>query len=136
MTAMAHAITSRSPVRFAARAGLAVLCWTLAAVAVLMVHSTFDPASPHLAVILKSCSIVVAAFACIRLLPDCTIDHALIIGVTWLLLAIIAEVAVSSSTGHAWFGLLGSPSTPYSRDVLLVVWTAAPAVFARSGGHA
>jgi len=60
-----------------------------------------------------------------------TIDHALLVGVIWLILGVIVEVATSAHVHHAWFELLGSPAHPAIRNVLLVTWVGAPALFAR-----
>jgi hypothetical protein len=131
MTTMTHPAESPVPFRLAGRVTLAILIWAGTAAAVLLLHRTLGPISPELMTAAKSCAIAVGGFLYARLSRDCSIDHALLVGVGWLLLGIATEVAVSSSTGHSWFALLGSPARPYLRDVLLFFWVAAPLCFAR-----
>jgi hypothetical protein len=60
-----------------------------------------------------------------------TLNHALAIGATWLVLAVVVELVMSTHLHHAWSELLGSPAHPAIRVVLLLTWVAAPALFAR-----
>jgi len=81
---------------------------------------------------MKIGAILVAAFLYIRLTArHCTVDHALLVGIAWLLLDIAAEIATASHPGKGWFALTGTPMKPVVRDVLLLAWVAAPALFAR-----
>ena len=80
----------------------------------------------------KIAIIVLAAFAYMTLgTRRATINHALLVGATWLVLDVIVEIATTTHTHHAWFALLGSPAHPAVRDALLMTWVAAPAFFAR-----
>lgn len=80
----------------------------------------------------KIVTIVAVAFGYVKVSRHLgRMDQALIVGAVWLLLDICAEIAMSSGTGHAWFGLIGSPDAPVSRTFLLVAWVAAPALFVR-----
>jgi hypothetical protein len=49
-----------------------------------------------------------------------------------VLLAIVAEIAITASSGRQWFALLGSPAHGGLRCVLLIAWVIAPALFASS----
>lgn len=62
------------------------------------------------------------------------VTHALSVGIVWLVLAIAAEIAMTTHLGHAWYGLLGTPDRPLLRNVFLFVWVFAPAFFARGDG--
>ena len=86
--------------------------------------------------VLKIAAVVAVAWLYVRLIArDCTVDHALFVGVAWLLLAIAAEVTASAHFGRGWFALIGQPAHPAIRDVLLFTWVAAPALFARCVGR-
>jgi hypothetical protein len=96
-----------------------VLAWVLAAVVVAMV--------PFAAA--KAAVIVAAAFA--YMTRRATLHHALAVGATWLVLAVVVEMAMSAHLHRAWYELLGPPTHPAMRILLLVSWVAAPALFAR-----
>ena len=100
----------------------AVLSWVAAALLVALVPY----AAAKIAII-----VVVAGAYMIFGARHATIHHALAVGATWLVLAVIVEVAASTHIHHAWFALLGTPAHPAVRVVLLVTWVAAPALFAR-----
>ena len=53
------------------------------------------------------------------------------VGIAWLILAIVAEIAISSRLGHGWYALIGTPDHPLLRNLFLFVWVFAPALFAR-----
>jgi hypothetical protein len=73
-----------------------------------------------------------AAYAYTRLCARCAgVAHALGVGIVWLVLAIVAEIAIGSRLGRGWYGLIGSPERPLLRNVLLFVWVFAPALFAQ-----
>jgi len=59
------------------------------------------------------------------------LSHALDAGIVWLLLAIVAEIVITSRIGHGWYALLGSPQRPLLRNLFFFVWMFAPAAFAR-----
>lgn len=109
-----------------------ILFWAIAALGVSSAHQILELRSIGAAVTMKMAIILVAAFAFARLaLREATIDLALFAGVVWAALCIAAEVIAAASAHHGWFDLLGSPSRPLLRDLLLVTWIFAPAVFAR-----
>ena len=100
-----------------------VLFWAVAAALVLAVP--FE--------VVKVIAIVAAAFAYIQFTArKATLDHALLVGAAWVVLAIVAEVFEASRSGHGWFDLVGSPAHPASRAMLLIAWVGAPALFVRS----
>src|SRR5216684_411252 len=97
-----------------ARAAMAIVVWGIAALLVALVHQRLDAASPVIRVVS----------------PEATLDHALFVGTTWVLLAIAAEIIMTASSGRQWFALLGSPAHGGLRCVLLIAWVIAPALFA------
>lgn len=116
-----------------------ILFWIAAAVLVLQF------AAP----VVKIVVVVAVAFAYMRLAaPHASLDHAVLVGVVWLLLDIVAELSAAAVMRHGWYGLIGSPAQDRMRDLVMLAWLAAPAVFARSqldagaqlddavGGHA
>lgn len=106
--------------------------WAVAALLVVVSHRTIGSVSIAACVAIKAAVILASGFVYMRLLArDATVEHALLVGVTWLLLDIGAEIAIASTFGTRWYLLLGSPAYPIFRDVLLFSWVAAPAVFAR-----
>ena len=103
--------------------------WAAAAVLVLWADRTIT--WPVGGVLLKTLAIVLVAFAYMRLaVREATLDHALFVGVTWLLLAIGAELLLTRHFGRSWFELLGSPDSAL-RNILMFAWIGAPALFAR-----
>jgi hypothetical protein len=129
---------TRSVVRFpesrhsyAVTTATVVICWALAATAVVAVHLTLDPVSQWAAVAVKTITIVIGGWIYVRLTArHCTMDHALLVGLVWLLLDIGAEIVTSRHLGKGWFDLIGTPRQPALRDLLLLTWIAAPALFA------
>ena len=108
--------------RVAARGAVVVLFWIAAALLVLSAAG----------VTLKIIAIVAVAFAYVRLTARrATLEHALAVGVAWLVFDIVAEVVTASVVGHGWFELIGSPAKPALRDLMLVTWIVAPSIFAR-----
>jgi hypothetical protein len=65
--------------------------------------------------------------------PEADVTHALAVGSTWLVVAVIAELVVTARLGRAWQGILGSPDHPLVRNLFLFLWIFAPALFVRSG---
>ena len=109
-----------------------VLFWAVAALAVCGTHRVLDAASWQTSFAVKVGAIVVAGYAYIRFTArDATLHHGLGVGVMWLLFAIIAEVAIGAAGGTQWTVLLGAPSRPFLRNVMLFIWITAPALFAR-----
>jgi len=58
-------------------------------------------------------------------------SHALAIGIAWLVLAIVAEMAMTAHLGHPWYALLGTPAHALLRNLFLFAWVFAPVVFAQ-----
>jgi hypothetical protein len=114
-----------------AKVSFAVVSWALAAVGVAAAHQLLEPVSPAACVAAKVLIILAAASGFALLTSRLTIELALFAGVAWAALCIVAEVAAAATAHHGWFDLLGSPSRPLLRDLLLVTWIFAPAVFAR-----
>lgn len=115
-----------------ARAAMVMLFWIAAALLVLAAHQMLDPIAPLASAAVKVVAIVGAAFAYMRLSAyQATLDHALSVGVAWLLFNVIAELLTARVVGHGWFELIGSPSSPWLRNLLMIAWIASPAIFAR-----
>ncbi len=75
-------------------------------------------------------AIVLAGLAYTRLtVRSASIQHTLGVGVAWAMLCIVAELALHVP-------LLGGPTAhPVYRDLLLLSWIAAPALFTRQRGE-
>jgi hypothetical protein len=135
MTAMTHSPTSplaKPKHRRASCAALATICWIAAALLVAIAHSQLS-SSPVASVVVEVIGIVVMAAAYMRIAaPEATLDHALFVGTTWVVLAIAAEMIMTAESGRQWFALLGTPANGGLRCVLLIAWLIAPAVFVRN----
>lgn len=113
-------VSLRHPVTMSC--AVAVAFWIPAAFAVAVVHLT----AAKLVIILAT------AYAYMRIgARECTVDAALLAGIAWALLGIVAELVISAKASHGWFALLGSPRSAVEQDLLLMAWIAAPALFAR-----
>jgi hypothetical protein len=134
MTAMTHSLTSqvvKTKYRASTRAALAAACWAAAALFVAIAHSIVP--APVAAVVIEVVAIVMMAAAYIRIAaPEATLDHALFVGTTWVLLAMAVELIMTAHSGRQWFALLGTPANGGLRCVLLIAWVIAPALFVRS----
>jgi hypothetical protein len=106
----------------ALKIGMALLSWSIAALIVIRISADAE----------KIGAIVILAFVYMRFITrDVTLDHALMVGVLWLTLDVVAEMATTSYPHHAWFGLMGLPQHAAIRNLLLITWIGAPALFAR-----
>lgn len=110
---------------------LVVASWTTASLLVLLCHRLFDSTSAAGCAIGCIASILAAAFVYMRIASNRGVAHALGVGIAWLILTILGEIVVTTSTHHGWFQLLGQPAHPLVRNVLMFVWIFAPAVFAK-----
>ena len=116
-----------------ARVASTVVSWFVAVIAVIGVDQLLSAISPAACAIAKMATIVAIAFAYMRVQHDeVTVDAALLTGLAWAALTIIAEAIENTHSGHSWFALLASPDQRILRSVLLLTWIAAPAMFARS----
>lgn len=135
MTATTHSHSSqldKPKHRRATCATWAAACWIAAALSVGIANSEMA-SSPVAAVVIEIIAIVAMAAAYIRCAaPGATLDHALFVGTTWVLLAITAEIIMTARSGRQWFALLGSPANGGLRCVLLIAWLIAPALFVRT----
>jgi len=133
MTTMAHPATTFADGRHhpLTTAVLVSLFWVAAAVLVATCHTKLDALSPSGGAVATIASIVGVAYAYTRLCARrAGIAHALGVGLTWLVLAILAEIVISSRIGHGWYALIGTPDRPLLRNVFLFVWIFSPALFA------
>jgi hypothetical protein len=113
-------------------AALSLISWVAAALLVAFIHNAAEPVSPAACAILKAIAVIGVAFVLMRLTRDeLTVDGALFIGMLWAAMAMVTEVVVSAQGGRSWYALLGSPDRKVLRDVLLLAWIGAPALFAR-----
>ena len=77
-------------------------------------------------------ALIATAYAYSRFVArEAGVTHALGVGIAWLALSIATELTLTRYAGHGWFTLIGSPSRPLLRNVMLFVWIFAPALFAR-----
>jgi len=113
-------------------AAFVVLFWAVAAALVATAHLQLDRSSPLAGTVLEIGVLIGVAFAYMRLAaPEATVDHALLVGIVWLLITIIAELSIASYVHHGWYALLGTPARPVLRNVFLFVWIFGPSIFAR-----
>jgi len=134
MTTMAQRAAGRADVRHhpVTTATLVVLFWIAAAVLVARCRIELDARSAWGSAVASIASIVLVAFAYTQLCARCAgIDHALAVGIAWLVFAIVAEMTITRRMGHGWYALLGTPDRPLMRNIFLFVWIFAPALFAR-----
>ena len=134
MTTMAQRATGWGDVRHhPVRSALLVfLLWIAAAVLVATCHIELDARSGSAGAAAAIASIVVVAYAYTRLCArGAGIDHALGVGIAWLLLAIVVEITITSRIGHGRYSLIGTPDHPLLRNIFLFVWVFAPAAFAQ-----
>jgi hypothetical protein len=117
--------------RPAVTATVVVLFWLIAAVFVVFAHM-IEPRSAAASALVTIGVLVATAFAYMRCFAGhCGVTHALGVGIAWLVLSIGVEIALATRLGHGWFSLLGSPSHPLLRNVILFVWIFAPSFFAQ-----
>jgi hypothetical protein len=115
-----------------ATAALVVIFWLAAAVLVSAAHAALDPRSTAGSATATLTAILLAAFCYTRLVArQSGITHALGVGIAWLVLSIVTELALTAHAGHGWVLLLGSPDHPLLRNISLFAWIFAPALFAR-----
>ena len=136
MTTMAHPAATFADVRHhpVTTAALVSLFWIAAAVLVATCHTELDALSPSGGAVAAIAVIVGVAYAYTRLCARrAGVSHALGVGIAWLALAVIAEIAISSRIGHGWYSLIGTPDRPLLRNVFLFVWIFSPALFAHRG---
>lgn len=107
------------------------LFWVLTAGAVATAHRYLEARFPGSCLVLSIMAIVLMAFAYMRLVArDATLDQALVIGIGWGVLAILAEV-IDITSFTPTYPLLGSPAHEAFRDLMVIAWIGAPALFAR-----
>ena len=118
--------------RRVARAAVVILFWGVAALLVLEAHRHLDTRSAVAGASVKIAAIVVTAWAYMRLTArEVTLDHALAVGVAWLFFDIVAELTTAAIIKHGWYELMGSPAIGWLRNLLMLTWLSAPALFAR-----
>jgi hypothetical protein len=133
MTAMTHPVARFADVRHhpAATVILIALFWLAAAVLVATAHLVLDPHTPAGGAAAAVVGVGGAAYCYMLFCARPGVSHALGVGIVWLTLAMVTEIAVTMRLGRAWSALLGSPEQPLLRSLFLFLWIFAPAVFAR-----
>ena len=112
-------------------AALVTLFWLMAAILVLTAHVEIAPFSALGGAAATLGAIVVSAYGYTRCAArHAGITHALGVGIAWLVLSIVVEMALATRLGHGWFSLLGSPGHALLRNVTMFAWIFAPAFFA------
>ena len=136
MTTMTRSLTPRTGQRkqhAVTRVALVIVFWSVAALLVAVIHQRIDATSPVISVVIKVSAIVLIAALYARFgASESTLNRALFVGTTWVLLGIAAEIVMTVHTGRQWFALIGSPANGGIRCVLLIAWIIAPALFVRS----
>jgi hypothetical protein len=131
--------TNTQPTRFAetphhlsTTGALVILVWLVAAGTVAIAQTKLGPVSPAGGAVAMIGAILLAAYCYTRYCArQAGISHALGVGIAWLGLGIITELAMAIRLGHGWYTVLGSPDRPLLRNLLFFVWIFAPALFAR-----
>lgn len=114
------------------RSAQVVVFWVIAAVLAFIGHTVVAQRSRNLGEAFAMLSVFIVAWAYSRTAsPDFTVTHAMMVGVTWVVLAVAAEIANGARTGHGWYELMGHPDRPLLRNMMLFVWVFSPAIFAR-----
>jgi hypothetical protein len=109
-----------------------VAFWSLAAFIVMAAGLRLDRISNTGALLAKVAVILLVAFAYMRVgVRHAAFEHALFAGIVWASLSLLAEMVMAIRVHHAWGALIGSPAHDVLRNVLLLAWIAAPAIFAR-----
>lgn len=133
MTTMAHPAVSFADSRHhpLTTAVLVGLFWLAAAVLVGTAHAKIDPLSVSGGSVATIAAVFVCAYCYTRWCArHAGITHALSVGIAWLVLAIVTEIAMTTHLGRGWYDLIGTPDRPLLRNVFLFVWVFAPAFFA------
>lgn len=130
--------TQQISTRFAARrhhiattAALIVAFWMVAAALVAWINGFF--ARPDAGcVVTRLLAILVVAWLYVRLTArDASVEHTVIVGISWVLLGVTTEMAMTETLGHPWFRLLGAPHPSFAHNLTIIAWLAAPTLFAR-----
>ena len=120
--------------RLATTAALVIVFWSAAAAAVAMAHAFLEPMSPAGGTVATIGAILLAALCYTRFCArQAGVNHALGVGIAWLVFGIITELVMAAHLGRGWYAVLGSPDRPLLRNVFFFVWIFAPALFARRG---
>jgi hypothetical protein len=135
MTTTTHP-TTRAHGRGALTAVRVALFWVAAATLVATAQLRVAPRWPLGGAVATFAALVLTAYAYTGLVArNEGGGHALGVGIAWLTLTIVTELAFTAHLHHAWYGLLGSPTRPLLRNLILFVWVFAPALFARREGN-
>jgi hypothetical protein len=133
MTTLTHENVSFADTRHhvLTTAALVSLFWIAAATVVATAHLKIDSLSVAGGSVTAIAAVFVSAWCYTRLCArQAGITHALGVGIAWLVLAMMTEIAVTTRLGHGWYDLIGTPDRPLLRNVLLFVWVFAPVCFA------
>jgi len=133
MTTMTHPATSFADSRHhpLTTAVLVGLFWLAAAALAGTAHENIDSLSVWGGSAAAIAAVFVCAYCYTRFCARYAgITHALGVGITWLVLAIATEIAMTAHLGRSWYDLIGTPDRPLLRNVFLFVWVFAPAFFA------
>ena len=110
-----------------------VLFWIVAAAVVVFTQTWLVPRSLFVGSLAASLAIFATAYGYTRYCARFAgASHALGVGIVWLLLAVLTEMAFEAVLGTSWNALLVSPSHPLLRNIFLLLWVFAPVVFAHS----
>jgi hypothetical protein len=133
MTTMTHAAVSFADARHhpLTTALLVGLFWLAAATVAATAHARIDSRSVAGGSAVSIVSVFASACAYTRFCArQAGVTHALSVGIPWLVLAIVIEMAMTAHLGRGWYDLIGTPARPLLRNVFMFVWVFAPACFA------
>ncbi len=122
-----------STTRWPLRAVVTIGSWALAAGLVAGVGPAVAADSGARAALLFKLTVILAVSGSLATGPlrRRGLEPTLWTGLAWLALTIVAEVATALLVRHGWCELLGNPDVPWMRNVLMLTWLAAPALFTR-----
>ncbi|MGA7616136.1 MAG: hypothetical protein WBX15_13250 [Thermoanaerobaculia bacterium] len=120
-----------SPRHLVTTAVLVAIFWLPAAILVVGAHAALDAQSAAGSETAALAGLGVIAYGYTRLVArESGVAHGIGVGIAWLLLSIVAELALRK-TAQGAVDLLGSPSRPFLRDICVLGWIFAPSLFVR-----
>lgn len=126
-------ISGSVPARRPLRAAVTLGAWALAAGLVAVGGPPVAAASGAHAALLFKVTAIVAVCGALASSPlrKRGLDPTLWTGLAWLALTVVAEIATALVVRQGWCELLGDPAVRWMRNVLMLTWVAAPALFKR-----
>ena len=124
-------VTTRREFRYAIAVASVVAFWSAAAVVLIEVQRMLGT-SPGWALVVKIAVVFAAAFAFMHVSGrEATLEESLLAGIAWATLSIATEMFAVTHLGADWHPLLGPVGNAAYRNILLLTWIGAPALFAQ-----